>query len=120
MIGTKLPRNDAGTPRDLAAATREMMWACTLAATRTTVASMSRGLAFWSEMLRSPAGPWTWPFVGPLAGPFALAAVCAARAPQDGPAAETAASEPAAGEAPAFASYRSSSGHAAAQVTQQR
>jgi hypothetical protein len=115
MIGTRLPHNDASAPRDLAAATREMMWACTLAAARATVASMSRGLAFWSDMLRSPLGPWMWPF----AESFALAAVHTATARQERPAAETGASDRAGADAPAFASYRSASGHAAAQVTQQ-
>jgi hypothetical protein len=116
MLGTEPRRDDARTPYNLAAATTEMMWACAIATTRAAVASTARGLALWTEMLRAPivAPPfWRIPLLPLLSGPHA-----STDAGQHGASARDAANAAtASGEAPAFASYRSSSGHAAAQVT---
>ena len=122
MLGTQpaqsadeLPRTPLHTSRSVALATTEMMWAVALATTRAAIASTASGLALWSRMLRAPIGPWSLiasPIVG-SAGGGGTAAPCAAApetagdaAPSDAPAEETA----------AFASYRSSGGHAAAQI----
>jgi hypothetical protein len=83
----------------LAAATSEIVWACAFATARVSIASTARGLELWSQLL----GP-----------PIALADQAAAPPSSDTPAAAGLPST-----APAdipFASYRSSSGHAAAQV----
>jgi hypothetical protein len=116
MLGPEPRRDDAEPPYILAAATTEMMWACALATTRAAVASTARGLALWAEMLRSPiVGPpfWRIPVV-----PILSDARASAEAAQHGASARDAANTGAApGEALAFASYRSSGGHAAAQVT---
>jgi hypothetical protein len=82
------------------------MWACALATARTAFASTARGLAFWSQM-RTPVAPPFW-FI---AGRFAQGVSGAAA-----PAEEAAAVEAAPGDTPAFARYRSSGGHASAQV----
>jgi hypothetical protein len=96
-----------------------MMWACALATTRAAVASTARGLALWTEMLRPPTvGPpfWSIPLVPLPSGPHA-----STEAGQHDASAHDAADAAAAPvEAPAFASYRSSGGHAAAQVTPSR
>ena len=119
MLGTEPRRDDARPPYNLAAATTEMMWACALATTRAAVASTARGLALWTEVLRSPiAGPpfWSIPLVPLPSGPHAPT-----EAGQHGASVRDAADAAAAPvETPAFASYRSSGGHAAAQVTVSR
>jgi hypothetical protein len=117
MLATKHAETGAGAtagktsgvvpPYDLAAATTEMMWVCALATARITAASTVRGLAIWSQMLCPPAG---------LAGqdtapPSPSAAVEEVRSE-----CETGATAPAPAEPIAFASYRSSGGHASAQV----
>jgi hypothetical protein len=92
-----------------------MMWACALATTRVAVASTARGIALWTEMLRAPIiGPPSWRIlvVPLLSGPRA-----STEAGQHGASARDTADAAASGDAPAFASYRSSGGHAAAQVT---
>jgi hypothetical protein len=118
MLGTQPPRDaDTSPPRlnTLAAAAAEMVWAVALAATRVAVVSTAHSLALWSQMLRAPAlyaplGPWSI-----ARGPF-LPGPKAAAAPAEAPAQDAApAAAPMGG--PAFASYRSSGGHAAAQVT---
>ena len=129
--------------RSVAAATTEMMWAVALATTRASFASTAHGLALWSRMLHAPIGPWslvtsslvTSPLIaGPFAGNPAIALAASAIAASaiaasagsgspaaaSGPSTETTqAAAPAdapAEEAAAFASYRSSGGHASAQV----
>jgi hypothetical protein len=115
--------------RSVAAATTEMMWAVALATTRASFASTVHGLALWSRMLRAPIGPWSLVTGSRIAGSFAgdHAIALAASAVSGSP---TAASSPSAAEmaqaaapadapaeeAAAFASYRSSGGHASAQV----
>ena len=140
MLGPQPPRSaeesshaHPDAARSVAAATTEMMWAVVLATTRVSFASTAHGLALWSRMLHAPVGPWslvTGPLVtSPLiAGPFAgnpaiaLAASASSGSPAaaSGPSTETTqAAAPAdapAEEAAAFASYRSSGGHASAQV----
>ena len=145
MLGPQPPRSaeesshaHPDAARSVAAATTEMMWAVVLATTRVSFASTAHGLALWSRMLHAPVGPWslvTGPLVtSPLiAGPFAgnpaialAASAIAASASSGSPAAAsgpstetTQAAAPAdapAEEAAAFASYRSSGGHASAQV----
>ncbi len=122
MLGTQPPqsadellRAPWDMSRSVALVTMEMMWAVALATTRASVASTARGLAFWSRMLRAPIGPWL-PIASPTvdpAGGDGNAAACAAGQETTGDAARvgTPCEEPA-----AFASYRSSGGHAAAQV----
>jgi hypothetical protein len=85
----------------LAAATTEIMWACAFATARVSIASTARSLELWSQLLGTPMG----------------IADHAAMPPSPGaPAAESMPFTVPAGAIP-FASYRSSSGHAAAQVT---
>jgi hypothetical protein len=122
MLGTQPPpsadellRAPWDVSRSVALVTMEMMWAVALATTRASVASTARGLALWSRMLHAPIGSWL-PIASPIVGPSG----------SDGNAAGGAASQETTGnpvlggtpsEGPAtFASYRSSGGHAAAQV----
>jgi len=94
----------------LATATAEMMWACALAAARVAGASAVHGVALWSQMLRlAPALP-LWPMLPGsrmLLCPEDVSGKVTGPDPTPGPA------EP---SEPAFASYRSAGGHAAAQV----
>jgi hypothetical protein len=108
------PRTPPHTSKSIAAATTEMMWAVALATTRASVASTARGLALWSRMLRAPIGPWSL-----VADSSAVSAGGAAASGVSGPDTAAGGAEPAGipvEEAAAFASYRSSGGHAAAQV----
>jgi len=145
MLGPQPPRSaeessyaHPDAARSVAAATTEMMWAVALATTRASFASTAHGLALWSRMLHAPIGPWslvtsslvTSPLIaGPFAGNPAIALAASAIAASassgspaaaSGPSTETTqAAAPAdapAEEAAAFASYRSSGGHASAQV----
>lgn len=85
---------DIKSHSQLAEATAEMMRACAFATARAASTSMFQGMSFWSRMLNSPA---------------------ASSGPADAQAQEPPASvEPSADTA--FASYRSSGGHAVAQV----
>ena len=84
-----------------------MMWACALATARVTVASTARGLELWSHMLRAPAGLADQD----AAPPPSAAAAAAVPEPE-----ASAATAPAPADPIPFASYRSSGGHAAAQV----
>lgn len=117
MPGTKPSQDTASPPchpHNLAAATTEMMWACALATARTAFASTTRGLAFWSQMLRTPVAPQFWRIaVAPWAEGTSVAVT-----PSDGspPAQGVTAAEAPPGDAQAFARYRSSGGHASAQV----
>jgi hypothetical protein len=136
MLGPQLLRSadesshtHPGAGRSVAAATTQMMWAVALATTRASFASTAHGLALWSRMLHAPIGPWSL-VAGPLiAGPFAgnpaialaASAIAASASPASGPSAGETAQAAAPAEAPAeeaaaFASYRSSGGHASAQV----
>jgi hypothetical protein len=119
MLGTQ-PRHDADkSPPHLdifAAAATEIMWAVALATTRAAAASTAHSLALWAHILRAPAlclppGPWSTAH-----GPFGTNPQPTTGAPTDVPA-RNSAPEAAPAEAPAFASYRSSGGHATAQVT---
>ena len=118
MPGIQPPHEAHSSPprlNALAAAAAEMMWAVALATTRAAVVSTAHSLALWSQMLlRAPAlyppvGPWSIARGSLLPGPNAGAP------PAEAPAQDVTAAAPA--EGPAFASYRSSGGHAAAQVT---
>jgi len=127
MLGSPPPRRadepqhtSLPNPKTIATATTEMMWAVALATTRVSLASTAHGLALWSRMLRSPISPWSLMtgslMTGSLIGqPFAGGAAAGPTdpAPQT---ADTAAPAAAGEEGAAFASYRSSGGHAAAQV----
>src|SRR5262245_16872937 len=115
MLGTK-PSHDGIAPGNLtynlADATTHIMWTCALAATRAALVSTARGLAFWSQMLPPPLRPRAL-----LPRPSAsddpeVAAASRAALPR-----ERAAVGAASDNHPAFASYRSDGGHAAAQVT---
>jgi hypothetical protein len=111
-------------PKTIAAATTEMMWAVALAATRASVASTAHGLALWSRVLRSPITPWSMvasPLAGgsdpPIDAPVISAdSTAAARTSAQATAGTTAPANAPGEDAAAFASYRSSGGHAAAQV----
>jgi hypothetical protein len=118
MIGTQLP-NDAGkSPPELdslALAATEMMWAVALATARAAVASTAHSLALWSHVLQASAlrlSPAPWPIAH---GPFGGGPSASAGAREEA-LAQDAAPEAAPAEGSAFASYRSSGGHAAAQV----
>jgi hypothetical protein len=108
MLATK----PAGaSPRfNLAAATTQLMWTCALATARVTVASAARGLELWSHVMRrscelhAPAAPWH-------RGAAPPSSAAGAAPPESSGAAATPPAEPI-----PFASYRSSGGHAAAQV----
>jgi hypothetical protein len=118
-----LPCAPLHTPKSVAVATTEMMWAIALATTRASIASTTRGLALWSRLMRAPIGPWSL-IVSPLGcssrhshDPSAVSASAAAPSGASAEATARAAPADAAGEeTAAFASYRSSGGHAAAQV----
>lgn len=118
MLDKQPASADANPPYNLAAATAKMMWACALATTHVTVASTARGLELWSQLLRAPdAAPIQAPSV-PVGEQEAAPSEPAADPAVPAPEAEAAAAAGAApGEPNAFASYRSSGGHAAAQVT---
>jgi hypothetical protein len=104
------PGTGANPPCNLAAATTRMMWACALVTARVTVASTTRSLELWSHMLRAPSGR-------DIAAPPAPSREAS---PPSAIAAPAPKGEPSAPAAPAhrtpFASYRSSGGHATAQV----
>jgi hypothetical protein len=104
----------ASPPYSLAAATTHMMWACALATARVTVASTARSLELWSHLLRAPSGLADRGAAAPCAsGGTASPEHAASPAAPQGKA--SAATAPA--DTTPFASYRSSGGHAAAQVT---
>jgi hypothetical protein len=109
--GTSLsPRPGADPPCNLAAVTTRLMWACALATARVTVASTTRSLELWSHMLCTPSGRGT--AAAPASsGDASPPSAIAAPVPKD----ETSAAAAPADRTP-FASYRSSGGHAAAQV----
>ena len=87
---------DIKSQSQLADATAEMMRACAFATARAASTSMLQGMSFWSRMLNSPA---------------------ASSEPAPAQAEETTPQAPAEPQADtAFASYRSSGGHAVAQV----
>jgi hypothetical protein len=99
--------------QQLAEATADLMRACALAATRAASAPMFQGMSFWSWMLRtSMARPA--PVFPSIEGWTALSRACMSTwrmqtEPAQGPA------EPSADAV--VSSYRSSGGHAVAQVT---
>jgi hypothetical protein len=97
MLATK----PAGThaAHTLAAATTEIMWACAFAMARMAVASTAHSLELWSHMLYPPTGRPDQP------APLPASETAGKRQPSGAPA----------GAIP-FARYRSSGGHAAAQV----
>ncbi|HEX6002273.1 MAG TPA: hypothetical protein VFZ16_23195 [Hyphomicrobiaceae bacterium] len=107
MLGPKPTQHSATAPHHLAAATTEMMWSCALAVARLTAASSACGLELWSQMLRAPFTPPAETHQGTHA-PVAADGASAS--------ATTADATTGADAAPAFASYRSASGHATAQV----
>lgn len=117
MPTLKPPHDSANPPCNPAAAATEMMWACALATARASIASTARGLELWSHMLRMPAARPVQPALPAAATPGTpedeMPLDAASAQQQDA----AAAAQPAQGEAAGFASYRSPSGHAAAQVT---
>lgn len=121
MIGTQPPHDATSSPPhlDLAEAASRIMWTMALATTRAAVATTAHNLALWSLMLRVP--PLQMPVDTPPIAPGATSEDTGAPAPASAPAETTAPDNSAPLAAPAegstFASYRSSGGHAAAQVT---
>jgi hypothetical protein len=103
------PGTGTKPPYNLAAVTTRMMWTCALATARVAVASTTGSLALWSHMLRAPSGRDAAP--PPASGGDASSPSAAA----PGPKGEALAAAAPADRTP-FASYRSSGGHAAAQV----
>lgn len=87
---------DIKSQSQLAEATAEMMRACAFATARAASTSMFQGMSFWSRMLNSPAAS---------SGPADAQAQEPSPPTSVEPSADT-----------AFASYRSSGGHAVAQV----
>ncbi|HEY1245032.1 MAG TPA: hypothetical protein VGF29_09390 [Hyphomicrobiaceae bacterium] len=122
MLGTRLPYDADKSPSDLdslTAAAIEITWAVALATTRAAAASTVHSLALWSHVLRASA-LWLLPAPWPLAhGFFGPGSRVSADATHEA-AAPDAAPEAVPAEGPAFASYRSSGGHAAAQVAKPR
>jgi hypothetical protein len=120
MSSTRSPLHTVTLPGHvLATAVKDMMWAVALATTRIAVVTTAQALAFWSRMLRPPALPVPMSLWRPSCAPFSTSshqpgACDPARAP------ETALAHPAPGGSPAFASYRTPSGHASAQVVTTR
>jgi hypothetical protein len=102
---------DTRPQASLATAPAQIMWAWAFAAARIADACAARGLAFWSPLLRRGIDRPLWPLVPGLWPPsFALWPLAT---PAEPPARSPAPEMPA---EPAFASYRSPGGHAAAQV----
>jgi hypothetical protein len=103
---------DIKSQSQLAEATAEMMRACAFATARAASTSMLQGMSFWSRMLHSsaarptPAFPATW-------AAWNRACIPQADAQVDETPPQASAEPPA---DTAFASYRSSGGHAVAQV----
>jgi len=98
---------DIKAQSQLAEATASMMRAYAFATARAAGASALQGMCLWSQMLRSTAERPVW---------LAAALGNGACAPtEDAPTQVQAAQSPSATEPP-FASYRSSGGHAVAQV----
>ena len=110
MLATKPTGASTSPPYNLAAATTQMMWTCALATVRVTVASAARGLELWSHMLRRSCELHALGGLRDRGASPPHSATGAAPPDPEGSAA-TAAAEPI-----PFARYRSSGGHAAAQV----
>ena len=102
---------DVRSHSQLAEATAGMMRACALATARAASAPVFQGMSFWSWMLRTSAAHPA-PF-SPVEGWMALGRACTPT-----PNAQTEQAQPQAEPPtdPAFSSYRSSGGHAVAQV----
>jgi hypothetical protein len=131
MLGPK-PSHSADEPsrtlpltsKSVAVAATEMLWAVALATTRASIASTTHGLALWSRMMRVPVGPWSLmgsppacrPMPPPAAATSSTEAAAASGASAEATASHAVTAAAADGDAGAFASYRSSGGHAAAQV----
>ncbi len=134
MLGTgsphsadKPPHTSRSGSRSVAVVTTEMMWAVALATTRASIASTARGLSLWSQMLRAPIAPWPLlasrfacssdsALEASVAVPTGTGATAASDAPGHEATDNAMPADPADEQAAAFASYRSSGGHAAAQV----
>jgi hypothetical protein len=131
MLGPQPPRNAVASPhallpqrKSVAVATTEMMWAVALATTQASIASTAHGLALWTRMLRAPMAPLsliTSSLARQSGGSRDASLFSAGGATAAGARAQEAGSEAATTDAPreeasAFASYRSSGGHAAAQI----
>jgi hypothetical protein len=114
----RLPR-----PQSVAAATTEMMWAVALATMRASILSTAHGLAVWSRMLNAPIAPW-FSIASSLARQSGCSLDASLISASSGAPATPAQEAPVGAastdahrdEVAAFASYRSSGGHAAAQV----
>lgn len=92
---------------EIAGATADMMRACALATARAAGTSMAQGMSFWAQMLQASAPPpAAWAACD--GGSLSKAVNETDEAPPQEPA-ETPAESP-------FSSYRSSGGHAVAQV----
>ena len=97
---------DVKAQTQLADASADMMRACALAVARAVNLSAYQGVSLWSQMLNvPPASPWSaWSRALLVASAAPLADVAGGPSPQ------------APSDGSAFASYRSSGGHAVAQV----
>ena len=116
---------DIKSHSQLAEAGADMMLACALVATLTASAPLFRGMSFWLRMMRASAAnpapvfqaPWSVPSRlswTPIQGWAAWSRACMPE-PKVPTEPAPAAAEPLPSD-PAFSSYRSSGGHAAAQV----
>lgn len=113
---------DISSHSRLAEATADMMRACAFATARAAGTSMFQGMSMWSRMLRSSAASpaqvsaaWAVHSWNPVEGWAAWSRACIPRLnASTEQSREQVAAEPPADAA--FSSYRSSSGHAVAQV----
>ena len=103
---------DIKSRSQLAEATADMIRACALATARAASAPMFQGMSFWSWMLRSSATRPA-PAFPAITGRMALSRACTPTPDAQTEQAQTPAEPP---TDPAFSSYRSSGGHAVAQV----
>lgn len=97
----------------LAEATADMVRACAVAAARIASTPMSESMSFWARMVRASAAIQVTPFCGVWVTPFGRSVIPANSGMPAKPAVPHP-SESAVGTA--FSSYRSSGGHAVAQV----
>jgi hypothetical protein len=110
---------DVKAQTQLADATAEMMRACAFAATRAASLSAFQGVSLWSRMLQFSASPWSvqprFPWPGFDGWTTAWSNACRGTIPQaQGRPAVAAVEQPVVEST--VASYRSSGGHAVAQV----
>lgn len=106
---------DVKSHSQLADATAEMVRACTLATVRSASMAASLGITLWAQMLM-PGSPWSAQSRLPWEALQSWAAWSPDRFASPKPQPEISAAAATQSADPTYASYRSSGGHAAAQV----